>query len=53
MNKILIIEEITESLRKILSQLDELEHPIAAIKIAEAINALSKKRSENDGDQEI
>ena len=47
------IQEIAESLREILSQLDELQQSVAAIKVAEAISALSKPGSEGDGDQEI
>jgi hypothetical protein len=42
MNKGATIPEITESLRKLLFQLDELRQPIAAIKVDEAISALSK-----------
>ncbi|QJB69276.1 hypothetical protein [Parasphingorhabdus halotolerans] len=40
------IQEISETLCKILSQLDELQQPIAAIKVAEAISALSESDSE-------
>ena len=53
MDKGAIIQEITESLRKILSQLDELQQPIAAIKVAEAISALSKTDSAGEGGQDV
>lgn len=33
---------IAESLRKILSELDHMEEPLAAIKVAEAISNLSQ-----------
>lgn len=36
---------IAETLRKILSDLDEMQEPLAAIKIAEAINNLSMTES--------
>ena len=42
MDKGATIPEIIESLRKLLSQLDKLRHPIAAIKVSETISALSK-----------
>jgi len=36
------LSEIAESLRRILSELDETHETLAAIKVAEAINFLSK-----------
>ena len=36
---------IAETLRKILSDLDEMQEPLAAIKIAEAISNLSMTES--------
>lgn len=46
------IQEIEDALRMILAQLDELRQPIAAIKIADAINILSKNDPSRNGDQE-
>ncbi len=47
------IQDIAKSLRKILSELDELEQPMAAIKISEAINAISNIDSVSEYEQDI
>lgn len=41
MSKAVTIQEITEALIKILSELDDLKQHVAAVKVAEAITALS------------
>jgi uncharacterized membrane protein len=53
MDKAAKIQELTEALQKILHQLDDLQQHTAAIKVAEAITALSKGGLENGSGQDI
>ncbi len=52
MDKAATIQEITETLLEILSQLDDLQQHVAAIKVAEAITALSGTGLENGSGQD-
>lgn len=51
MDKVSKVQEIAKSLLTILPQLDELQMHIAAIKVEEAISALSKTAAESEYDQ--
>ena len=52
MDKDVTVQEIRKSIQNRLSQLDELQQHIAAIKVVEAINALAGADSEGEPDQD-
>ena len=53
MDKAATIEKITETLSELLSQLDDSQQHVAAVKVAEAITALSETGFENGSGQDI